>query len=169
MTGPAVAAVIGRELKTLERELNAYPTEAQIWEVPAALPNSAGTLVLHLAGNLLHFVGAVLGGSSFVRDRDAEFSRRNVPRADLIADLQSADRAVRDTHPSMEAGRFAETYPVPVANRRVNTGEFMMHLVAHLAYHAGQLNYHRRIVTGDATGVGAVSPLELPSAVPIEA
>ena len=168
MTGPAIAAVICRELRTLERELNAYPTEAQIWEVPAGLPNSAGTLALHLAGNLRHFVGAVMGGTGYVRDRDAEFSRRNVPRAELIDDLRYAERAVNDTLPSMEAGRFAESYPVPVANRRVNTGEFMTHLVAHLAYHAGQLNFHRRIVTGDVTGVGAVSPTELPSCTPIE-
>jgi hypothetical protein len=55
-----------------------------------------------------------------------------------------------------------------VANRRLNTGDFMGHLVAHLAYHAGQMDFHRRIVTGDATGVGAVSPAELSSARPIE-
>lgn len=169
MTGPAISAVICRELRTLQRELNAYPTEAQIWEVPKGLPNSAGTLTLHIAGNLRHFVGAVLGGSTYVRDRDAEFSRRNVSRAELIADLEGAERAVRDTLPSMEAGQFAEQFPLLVANRRVNTGEFMTHLVAHLAYHAGQLNFHRRIVTGDASGVGAVSPLELPSAAQIEA
>jgi uncharacterized protein DUF1572 len=168
MTGPAIAAIICRELSTLERELNAYPTEAQIWALPAGLPNSAGTLALHAAGNLRHFVGAVLGGTSYVRDRDAEFSRRNVPRSELIEDLRQAERAVRDTLPSMDAGRFAETYPLPVANRRVNTGEFMTHLVAHLAYHAGQLNFHRRIVTGDVTGVGAVSPTELPSCTPID-
>ena len=168
MTGPAIAAIICRELKTLERELNAYPSEAQIWEIPAGLPNSAGTLALHAAGNLQHFIGTVLGGTSYVRDRDAEFSRRNVPRAELIEDLRRAEQTVRDTLPSLDSGRFAETYPLPVANRRVNTGEFMTHLVAHLAYHAGQLNFHRRIVTGDGSGVGAVSPLELPSATPIE-
>jgi uncharacterized damage-inducible protein DinB len=169
MTGAALAAIICRELRTLERELNAYPTEEQIWELRAGLPNSAGTLALHAAGNLRHFVGAVLGGSSYVRDRDAEFSRRNVPRSELIADLQSAERDVGETLPSMAADRFAAPYPLPVANRRVNTGEFMTHLVAHLAYHAGQLNFHRRIVTGDASGVGAVSPTELPSSTPIEA
>ena len=92
-----------------------------------------------------------------------------MPRAELIEDLRNAERVVRATLPSLEAGRFAETYPLPVANRRVNTGEFMTHLVAHLAYHAGQLNFHRRIVTGDATGVGAVSPTELPSYTSIEA
>src|SRR3970282_1758330 len=88
MTGPAIAAVIGRELRTIERELNAYRTEDQIWALPAGLPNSGGTLALHAAGNLLHFVGAVLGGSSYVRDRDAEFSRRGVPRAELIDGLR---------------------------------------------------------------------------------
>ena len=169
MTGAAISAIICRELRTLVRELNAYPKEAQIWEVPSGLPNSAGTLSLHAAGNLRHFVGAVLGGSSYVRDRDAEFSRRDVPRAELIEDLRSAERVVSETLPSLAAERFAEPYPLLVANRRVNTGEFMTHLVAHLAYHAGQLNFHRRIVTGDASGVGAVSPLELPSATPIEA
>jgi hypothetical protein len=169
MNGPALAAIISRELQTIERELNAYPSEAQIWELPAGLPNSAGTLALHAAGNLQHFVGAVLGGSSYVRDRDAEFSRRGVPRAELIEDLQRAARAVRETLTTLPPAKFAETYPLPVANRRVNTGEFITHLAVHLAYHAGQLDFHRRIVTGDVAGVGAVSPLELPSSRPIEA
>lgn len=168
MTGPALAAIISRELKTIERELNAYPSEAQIWELPAGLPNSAGTLALHAAGNLQHFVGAVLGGSSFVRDRDAEFSRRGVPRAELIEGLQRAERDVVETLTSMDPARFAQVYPLPVANRRVNTGEFITHLAVHLAYHAGQLDFHRRIVTGDVAGVGAVSPTELPSSQPIE-
>ena len=168
MTGPTIAAIICRELRTLERELNAYPSEAQIWELPAGLPNSGGTLALHAAGNLQHFVGTVLGGTSYVRDRDAEFSRRNVPRAELIEELRNAERVVRDTLPAMSSDRFAETYALPVANRRINTGEFMTHLAAHLAYHAGQLNYHRRVVTGDASGVGAVSPTELPSYASIE-
>jgi len=168
MTGKTIAAIICRELRTLERELNAYPREEQIWELPAGLPNSGGTLALHAAGNLQHFVGTVLGGTSYVRDRDAEFSRRNVPRSELIEELRNADRVVREILPAMEAERFAETYPLPVANRRVNTGEFMTHLAVHLAYHAGQLNYHRRVVTGDASGVGAVSPTELPSYGPTE-
>lgn len=167
MIGPAMAAVIIRELRTIERELQAYPSEDQIWELPAGLPNSAGTLALHAAGNLQHFIGAVLGGSSYVRDRDAEFSRRGVPRAELVEGLHRAERAV-ETLASMDPARFADVYPLPVANRRVNTGEFVAHLATHLAYHAGQLDFHRRIVTGDVAGVGAVSPTELPSSKPIE-
>lgn len=168
MTGAAIAAVIRRELHTLERELNGYQTEEQLWALPAGLPNSGGTLALHAAGNLRHFVGAVLGGSPYVRDRDAEFNRRNVSRTELIGELREAERAVLDTLTTMDPARFAEPYPQPVANRRVDTGEFLTHLVSHLAYHVGQVDFHRRIVTGDPAGVGAVSPTELPSCRPIE-
>jgi uncharacterized damage-inducible protein DinB len=168
MTGPAIAAVINRELKTIERELNAYQNDEQVWALPAGLPNSGGTLALHAAGNLRHFIGTVLGGGSYVRDRDAEFSRRGVSRAELIDELQQAERAVLDTLMSIDPVKLSEPFPIPVANRRLNTGEFLTHLATHLAYHAGQLDFHRRVVTGDAAGVGAVSPLELPSAKPIE-
>ena len=169
MNGSAIAAVMSRELKTIERELNAYQTDEQVWALPAGLPNSGGTLALHAAGNLRHFIGTVLGGGSYVRDRDAEFSRRGVSRAELIDGLQKAAKEVNETLTTLDPNRLAETYPLPVANRRVNTGEFLTHLAVHLAYHAGQLDFHRRVVTGDAAGVGAVSPLDLPSAKPIEA
>ena len=168
MNGSILMAVICRELKSIERELNAYQTDDQVWALPTGLPNSGGTLALHAAGNLRHFIGTVLGGGTYVRDRDAEFSRRNVPRAELIEGLRAADKAVRATLPALDAARFDEPYPQLVANRRINTGEFLAHLATHLAYHAGQLDYHRRVVTGEPAGVGAVSPLELPSARPIE-
>lgn len=168
MTGPAIAAVISRELQTIERELNAYHNDEQVWALPAGLPNSGGTLALHAAGNLRHFIGTVLGGGTYVRDRDAEFSRRGVPRAELIEGLQQAEKAVRDTLTSIDPSKFSEPYPLPVLNRRVNTGEYLAHLATHLAYHVGQLDFHRRVVTGDVAGVGAVSPLDLPSAKPIE-
>jgi uncharacterized damage-inducible protein DinB len=168
MTGPEITAVICRELRAVERELNAYQTEEQVWLVPEGLPNSGGTLALHIAGNLRHFVGAVLGGDSYVRDRDAEFAKRGVPRAELIGELRSAEKAVRETVTRLDPAKFNEPYPLAVLNRRLNTGDFMLHLATHLAYHAGQVDFHRRVVTRDKTGVGAVSPAELASARPIE-
>ena len=164
MTGATIGAIICRELRTLQRELNAYQSDAQVWALPPGIPNSAGTLALHAAGNLQHFVGTVLGGGSYVRDRDAEFQRRNVSRPELIAELQRAETVVRETLDRVDAATLAGTYPLPVANRRLTTSDFLTHLAAHLAYHAGQLDYHRRIVTGDGSGVGAVSPTELSTA-----
>lgn len=168
MTGPAIAAIICRELRALERELNAYQTEDQVWALPPGLPNSAGTLALHAAGNLRHFIGSVLGSTPYVRDRDAEFGRRDVPRAELIDGLHAADKAVGETLGQLDPAKLAERYPLLVANRRVVTGDFLTHLAVHLAYHVGQVDFHRRIVTGDVTGVGAVSPVELSSASPAE-
>ena len=168
MTGQTLAAIITRELRAIERELNAYPTEDQIWQLPTGLPNSAGTLALHAAGNLQHFIGAILGGSSYVRDRDAEFNRRNVPRSELVAELHRAAASVQETLPRIDRATLDAPYPLPVANRRLVTSDFLTHLAAHLAYHVGQLDFHRRIVTGDASGVGTVSPTELASAQPIQ-
>lgn len=164
MNGPALAAMICRELRALERELQAYKTEDQVWLVPPGLPNSGGTLALHAAGNLLHFIGAVLGGTSYVRDRDAEFSRRGVPRTELIEGLRQASEVVTATLTALDPARLEAPYPLPVLNRRLDTGDFMMHLATHLAYHTGQVDFHRRIVTGDVAGVGAVSPTELSTA-----
>ncbi|MGL4608861.1 MAG: hypothetical protein ACRCYY_04120 [Trueperaceae bacterium] len=70
-----------REVATLERELDLYPDEASVWKELPGLPNSAGTLFLHLAGNLQHFLGATLGQTGYVRDRDAEFASRGIARA----------------------------------------------------------------------------------------
>ena len=68
----------------------------------------------------------------------------------------------------MDSAVLDEMYPMPVANRRLTTSDFLGHLATHLAYHVGQIDFHRRIVTGDAKGVGPVSPAELASARPIE-
>jgi hypothetical protein len=168
VTKKTVAALLERELRALQREIAAYPSDAHVWQVPPGLPNSGGTLALHAAGNLMHFVGAVLGGTGYVRDRDAEFARRNVSARELSHMLADAEATVRRVLDALPDESFETPYPVPVAGRRINTGEFLGHLATHLAYHLGQVDYHRRVVTGDATGVGAVSPVELPSAVPVE-
>ncbi|HEU4699123.1 MAG TPA: DinB family protein [Gemmatimonadales bacterium] len=166
MLAAAVRTLLVRELRALRRELEAYPDDASVWRQPPGLANSAGTLALHVAGNLQHFVGAVLGDSGYVRDRDAEFARRDVPRAELMAGLDAAIAAVEHTLPSLSEARLDDPYPVPVAGHLVQTGEYLCHLAAHLAYHLGQIDYHRRSVTGDARGVGALAPAELGTARP---
>jgi hypothetical protein len=168
MTGKMLSAIITRELMAIERELNAYKTEEQVWALPPGLPNSGGTLALHAAGNLQHFVGAVLGGSSYVRDRDAEFQRRNVPRSELLEELRRAASSVQQVLERVDGATLEGDYPLPVANRRLVTSDFLLHLATHLAYHVGQLDFHRRIVTGDPAGVSTVSPTELASARKIE-
>jgi uncharacterized damage-inducible protein DinB len=164
MLGAAVAAVMERDLAALQREVEAYSDEADLWRVIPGLPNSAGTLALHLAGNLQHFIGRYFADTGYVRDRPAEFSRRNVPRAELLRDIEAAREAVRAGLSRLTAALLQEDYPEPIAGMTVATGEYLVHLATHLTYHLGQIDYHRRVVTGNSAGVGAVRPAELKSA-----
>jgi hypothetical protein len=162
MSASTLKLLLTRELRAFRRELEAYPDDASVWRAVPGLPNTGGTLALHVAGNLRHFIGGIVGRDGYVRDRDAEFSRRDVPRAELIAELDAASAAVERALGSASDDILRGAYPELIAKRRVASSDFLVHLVAHLAYHLGQIDYHRRSVTGDARGVDAVSVRELP-------
>ena len=163
MLASAVAAVLARDLGTLRREIEAYPDDRLIWRTVPGITNTAGTLALHLAGNVQHFVGATLGRSGYRRDRQAEFARRDVPRAELLREVSAAETALDALHRLSET-QLRGDYPEIVGGSRVAAGEFLVHLVAHFTYHLGQIDYHRRVVTGQATPVGAVQTAGLTSA-----
>ena len=157
------AAILDRDLGALEREVQAYPDERSLWTPVPGIPNVAGTLVLHLAGNLQHYIGATLGGTGYVRDRPAEFSRRNVPRAELLREIQAARAAVSATLSIPGAPNPDAEFPETVGGGKVRTGDYLVHLATHLAYHLGQIDYHRRMVTGQDKGIDAVRPADLSS------
>ncbi|HEV8150928.1 MAG TPA: DinB family protein [Gemmatimonadales bacterium] len=166
MLAPSLAAILVRELTTLRLEIEAYPFDADLWRVVPGISNSGGTLALHLVGNLQHFIGKVLGRSAYVRDRDAEFATRELSRAELVGKVTGAIAAVQRTMGSLTPEQLDAPYPEPVAKVRLLTGDFLIHLASHLSYHLGQLDYHRRIVTGGAALSGVVSPTRLWSAEP---
>ena len=157
-------AVLARDLEALKREIEAYPDDASIWAVPEGVQNSAGTLTLHLAGNLRHFIGTRLGGTNYVRDRAAEFGRRDVPAGELAAEVDQAIADVRAVLERLGPERLTEPFPDAVGGVRVTTGDFLVHLLAHTGYHLGQVDYHRRITTGSGTTIGAMAVPELASA-----
>lgn len=163
----AVAGILDRDLQALAREVEAYPDEGSLWQLPEGVANSAGTLVLHLTGNIQHFFGARLAGTDYVRDRPAEFSSRGVPRAALLRQIEAARNAVRSAADKLTSEALERDFPEVVGGMRVVTGEYLIHLVSHFDYHLGQLDLHRRMVTRDSRGVGAVRPEELPSARPV--
>jgi hypothetical protein len=155
------ARCIGRELATVRDQLLAYPDTASIWALPAGLPNSAGTLALHIAGNLRFFFGTKLGGGTYVRDRDAEFTLRGVDRDELIRQIEIAADEVTRALATLDDSDLEKPFPVELAGVRLPTGRAIGHLAVHLGYHLGQMDYHRRIVTGMNKSLGALSPAAL--------
>ena len=159
----SIAAILDRDLGALEREVQAYPDERHLWTPVPGIPNVAGTLVLHLAGNLQHYIGATLGRTGYVRDRPAEFSRRDVPRAELLREIQAARAAVSASLSGPRAPDPDAEFPETVGGGKVRTGDYLVHLATHFAYHLGQIDYHRRMVTGQDQGIDAVRPADLSS------
>ena len=137
-----------RDLNKLKTEIEQYSSEADLWKKPGDVPNSAGNLCLHLNGNLQHFFGAVLGGTDYVRDRDAEFSSTAVSRDEMLADVDTTLDVVKSTLAKLNDEDFASAYPIEVFGGPIKTGFFLTHLATHLDWHLGQINYHRRMVSG---------------------
>ncbi len=152
----AIRRCVRRDLDTLAAELAAYPDDTAVWALPAGTPNSAGTLTLHLAGNLRHFIGATLGDTGYVRDRDREFATRDVPRDELYPLITVTQAEVDATLARLDPAAVDTPYPLPLNNHTIPTGRFLVHLTTHLAYHLGQVDFHRRLSTGDGTSVGAL-------------
>jgi hypothetical protein len=162
MLAKSLRIMILRELQALDREIAAYPDDASIWQKAPGVANSGGNLTLHLCGNLRHFIGSVMTGNGYVRDRVAEFSATELPRAELraivadtISDLETALDKITDEH-------LASEFPVAIADRHISTSVFLVHLVSYLGYHLGQMDYHRRLLTSSNGSVDGVSVRELP-------
>jgi len=156
-----IANVITRELKALRREIETYPTEEYLWEVRPGITNPGGNLALHLAGNLQYFLGNVLGKNGYVRNREAEFGDKDVPRAELLREIDNAIAAVETGMSKLSETDLAKPYPETVGGVTSTTGSFLAHFATHLAYHLGQVDYHRRILTGEAKTVKAMALTEL--------
>jgi uncharacterized damage-inducible protein DinB len=146
LTGLVKTALIGK-LEELAREVHDLAgglSDQELWARPLEPGNSVGHLVLHLAGNLNHFVGAQLGGSGYVRDREREFTETQTPPRDvLLAELDGAVTTFR----RVVAGLSAEQLAAPHPEARFGVVyQALLHLLAHFALHRGQMTYIARLV-----------------------
>ena len=138
--------IFERDLNRLITEINLCRDEDNLWMIKEGISNSAGNLTLHLLGNLNHFIGATLGHSGYVRYRDDEFALKNIPRADLVTNIENCILMVKATIQKLTAEDFEKLFPIEVFGKPLTTGFMLLHLSAHLAYHLGQINYHRRLL-----------------------
>jgi uncharacterized damage-inducible protein DinB len=135
-----------KDLTKLKEEISLYRDEQSLWLIDKEITNSAGNLCLHLVGNLKHFIGATMGNTGYIRNREQEFAAKNVPQKELIKMVDETIEAVSTTLSNTEDGELEKEYPLPVFKEKTSTGYFLFHLAAHLGYHLGQINYHRRLV-----------------------
>lgn len=132
-------------LAQLRKEIEAYPTDESLWTTAAGISNSAGNLTYHLLGNLNHFIGAALGQTGYVRDRPLEFSIKGVSKIELIAWLDDTSAMIGKVLPAIE--NVKAPYPAGYFEPAETIDFQLLRLLAHLNYHLGQVNYHRRLLT----------------------
>ncbi len=152
-----ILRLLTRELNTFVAEIEAFPNDDLLWTRPPGITNSAGNLALHIAGNLRHFIGHVLGGTGYVRDREAEFGTSSGTREEVVAHLQAAIGMLQTVLPGTSRATLDATFPEKIAGSVLSTHMFLLHLCSHTALHLGQAGYLRRLLTGQNVSVGVTS------------
>ncbi len=135
-----------RDLQRLKTEIDLYKAEENLWLVKEGIANSAGNLCLHIIGNLSHFIGATLGNTGYIRRREDEFSLKNILRQDLITNIENCILIVKTTLQKLTAADLEKDFPLEKHGSIVSTAHMLLHLLGHLSYHLGQINYHRRLL-----------------------
>ena len=142
----ALITVYKKSLDKLKEEVLSYDDEDLLYKTSGEISNSAGNLAMHLTGNLRHFIGAVLGDSGYIRNREEEFSGRFSVQK-LVQDIEETTRTIEEVLGSLDAEKLSANYPQNVFGKEMGTAFFLNHLLGHLNYHLGQINYHRRLIT----------------------
>jgi uncharacterized damage-inducible protein DinB len=147
MLKETLSRIYENDLRKVITEIEAYESEADIWQVADGITNSAGNLALHLVGNINHFFGANLGGTDYIRERDLEFSDKNISRAELVERLEKTFEVLKDTFEKLSNEDFHQDYPEAFGGETQKTLPVVVYMLSHLNYHLGQINYHRRLIS----------------------
>lgn len=146
MLTATLIALFERDLNRVVKELQLYENQLNIWRIEKGIANSTGNLVLHLIGNLNTYIGNEISKTGYVRNRELEFSLKDIPREELIAQLVNTIKVIKSSLSLLTADDYQNEYPMLVLPEKTSTEYFMVHLLSHLNYHLGQINYHRRLI-----------------------
>jgi len=138
--------IFNRDLNKLKAEIELYNNESNLWIIDKSISNCTGNLCLHIVGNLNTYIGSALGNTGYVRQRDLEFSLKNIPRTELLSQVDEVMNIVENTLSKLTLEDLEKEYKRKVFEDYMTTGYFLVHLTTHLAYHLGQINYHRRLL-----------------------
>lgn len=146
MLNETLAAFYERDLRKLIDEISLFENDADLWRTAGTISNPAGNLVLHLTGGMNHHIGAKLGHTGYVRSRDLEFSQKNVPREQLISEVERLINVIRQTLAGLTQQQLDADFPAFFDQPGTSTAYVLIQLLAHLNYHLGQVNYLRRML-----------------------
>ena len=134
------------KINKLKSEINSYQNENKIWHIEKSVSNSAGNLCLHLIGNLNTYIGAQIGNTNYIRNRELEFSDKFVPKTALLVQIDTTIKIINSTLHQLSDDDLRQEHPYLVFENKTSIAYLLLHLTTHLTYHLGQINYHKRLL-----------------------
>lgn len=125
----------------------------QLWTRPYPYGNSIGHLLLHLTGNLNHYIGARIAGTGYVRNRPLEFSDASGrPKEQVLADFDRAIDMVASTIRKQRPEDLTAPYSDPTEPCSNTNFAAFLRMAAHAYHHTGQIIYLVKEFTKSAQG-----------------
>ena len=135
-----------RDIRKLIEEVNLFRNEEDLWKTRGSVKNSCGNLALHIIGGTNYLFGTILSKSGYVRNRDLDFTQKDINRAELVGRLEALIPLIKGTLDSLGDDGMEAEYPILFDNVKNSNAYVLTQLSLHLNYHLGQVNYLRRIL-----------------------
>ena len=137
----------GKELDKLKNEINAYESDELIWKSVEGAQVTGGNLCLYIAGNLQHNIGAMIGDSGYIRNKEAELKAKNVSRERLMEEIENTRQVVVDTLEQVSKSELLKVFPTKDFEEPVTTEYYLVHLLNNFCFNLGQMHIHRKVVS----------------------
>ena len=137
----------GKELDKLKNEINAYESDELLWKSVEGAQVTGGNLCLFIAGNLQHNIGAMIGDSGYIRNKEAELKARNVSRERLMEEIENTRQVVVDTLEQVSKSELLKVFPTKDFEEPVTTEYYLVHLLNNFSFNLGQMHMHRKTVS----------------------
>ncbi len=154
-TSNALAGLYRRDLSRLIQQIEDFPSDEMLWRTLPGVTNPAGNLVLHLEGNLREYIGRQLGQLPYSRNRPLEFASEGLRREELMHRIEDLRRLIPPVIESLSVEQMEKEYPEIVLEKPLSVHAFLIHLYGHLNWHLGQIDYLRRVLSGNGAVKGA--------------
>lgn len=142
----ALKELFRRDLIKLKEEIQLYQQDEALWKTEHSINNSGGNLCLHIIGNLKTYIGNGLAQTNYIRQRELEFSAKFIDRSELYKQIDETIEIVNQGLNQVKEEQLNNNFPILIWEKEKETAFTIIHLHAHLTYHLGQINYHRRIL-----------------------
>jgi uncharacterized damage-inducible protein DinB len=124
----------------------------QLWTRPYPYGNSIGHLLLHVTGNLNHYIGARIAATGYVRDRPLEFSDTSKrPKEQVLTSFDRAIDMVAATIRRQSAADLVAPYSDDTQPDCPDRFSAFMRMAAHAYHHTGQIIYLSKELTNSAS------------------